>query len=73
MFLRLTDNSNVISNMSVIKDSNEVFIVNKIVQIERSKCTKIRICQQFQHMDTTMFGRPRPIGKGFKMAKLTHF
>lgn len=40
-FLRLTDKSNVLTNLCVIKDLNEVFIVNKVVQIERSECAYI--------------------------------
>lgn len=61
-FLRLTDKSNDLGNLRVIKDSNEVFSVNKEVQIEGSACANIIICQ-LPHMDTSMIGRPRPIGK----------
>lgn len=60
-FKRLTDKINVLSNLRVIKYSNDVFIVNKVVQIEHSACAFIKICQ-LPHMDKTMIGRPRPIG-----------
>ena len=35
-FLRLTDKSNDLGNLRVIKDSNEVFIVNKVNKVGKS-------------------------------------